>query len=125
MSYAPYTSFDNITPFVTHNLAARPNRLCNNCKTNPVIFLKANELTGAPILSEICSKCIDKHIGFVANQREAIKYRIEHGAPLDAGKCKCGNLCEGHYFSVYPAPPFAFSNECKKCEYLRELIWKS
>ena len=125
MSYAAYTSYDNITPYVTHNFPTQPNRLCSGCKSQPVIFLKKNEMTGGPIYSNICSKCIDKHIGFAANQNEAKQYRIDHGAPLDAGKCKCGNLCEGHYFSKYPAPPYAFDNECRKCEYLRDLIWKS
>jgi hypothetical protein len=125
MSYAPYTSFDNITPFVTHSLPGQPNKLCHNCKTQPVIFLKEHELSGSPIYSEVCSKCIDKRIGFDANQERAKQYRISHGAPLDAGKCKCGNLCEGHYFSTCHAPPFAFENQCAKCDYLRDLIWKS
>jgi hypothetical protein len=110
---------------VTHNLPPQPNRLCSGCKSQPVIFLKKNEMTGAPIYSNICSKCINKHIGFDDNQNDAKQYRINHGAPLDAGKCRCGNLCAGMYFSVYPAPPYAFASECQKCEYLRDLIWKS
>lgn len=107
---------------MSDNLVARHNRLCNNCKTNPVIFLNANELTGVPLYSEICSKCIDNDIGLATNQIRAIKFRIDRDAPLDAGKCKCGNLCDGYMFSIYPSPPFAFLNECIKCEYLRELI---